>query len=59
MTPASPRPVIQFVSPAPLTAALHIAVQRDMMNVSAFIRQALCEKLRSLGIDPATYEKGK
>ena len=51
------RPVFTFVSPPPLTAALHIAAQRDMTSVSGFIRAALLEKLRALGIPTSLEEE--
>ena len=53
MTPHTIRPVVQFRSPEPLIAALHVAAARDMTNVSTFIRLVLLEKLRALGIEPS------
>jgi hypothetical protein len=45
--------LLQVNTAAPLAAAIRRAADRDYRTVSDFVRQALLEKLRALGIEPS------
>jgi predicted HicB family RNase H-like nuclease len=47
------KPYIQIRTPPQLSKAIRTAASRDLLSVSAYIRQALVQKLRADGINPA------
>jgi hypothetical protein len=46
---------IHVLAPSSLTAAVKAAADRDLTNVSAYVRRALLDKLRADGVDPADF----
>jgi hypothetical protein len=52
-TEGEAKPYIQIRTPPQLSNAIRTAANRDLLSVSAYVRQALVQKLRASGIDPA------
>jgi hypothetical protein len=50
-TLSSMNSAIHVLAPSSLTAAVKAAADRDLTNVSAYVRRALLHKLRADGVD--------